>query len=198
INSNQSDRTHIKTDANHQPGSITSMLPKPTTTIEEDLPHQENNPPAVDESTLPEAGNDITPSKTISVYEPDLTLPDNSLWIVNKETDKNYIVETDPRFTNRKKWLSSDYMINRLSGNPDSVLKRLGDGYYEQQLIQQQIVGLTGHRYLQGYQSDLEQFQALMDAGISFAKEFGIAIGVELTGEQMRALTTDIVLLVKK
>ncbi|OTQ69479.1 hypothetical protein, partial [Gilliamella sp. N-G2] len=42
INSNQSDRTHIKTDANHQPGSITSMLPKPTTTIEEDLPHQEN------------------------------------------------------------------------------------------------------------------------------------------------------------
>ena len=198
INSNQSDRTHIKTDANHQPDSITSILPKPTTTIEEDLPHQENNPPAVDESTLPEAGNDITPSKTISVYEPDLTLPDNSLWIVNKETDKSYIVETDPRFTNRKKWLSSDYMINRLSADPDSVLKRLGDGYYEQQLIQQQIVGLTGHRYLQGYQSDLEQFQALMDAGISFAKEFGIAIGVELTGEQMRALTTDIVLLVKK
>ena len=198
INSNQSDRTHIKTDANHQPGTITSILPKPTTTIEEDLPHQENNPPAVDESTLPEAGNDITPSKTISVYEPDLTLPDNSLWIVNKEIDKNYIVETDPRFTNRKKWLSSDYMINRLSGNPDSVLKRLGDGYYEQQLIQQQIVGLTGHRYLHGYKSDMEQYQALMDAGISFAKEFGIAIGVELTGEQMRALTNDIVLLVKK
>ncbi|MCX8640839.1 S-layer family protein, partial [Gilliamella sp. B3172] len=151
-----------------------------------------------DHADLATADKDITPPKTISIYEPNLTLPDNSLWIVNKDTDKNYIIETDPNFTQRKKWLSSDYMLSRLKADPDSVLKRLGDGYYEQQLIKEQIVGLTGHRYLQGYENDLAQYQALMDAGISFANQYGIAPGVELSAEQMKALTTDMVLLVKK
>uniref|UniRef100_UPI000B20667D S-layer family protein n=1 Tax=Gilliamella sp. Nev6-6 TaxID=3120252 RepID=UPI000B20667D len=84
-------------------------------------------------------------------------------------------------------------MLSRLNADPNAIQKRLGDGYYEQQLIREQIIGLTGNRYLHGYHSDLEQYQALMDAGISFANAYGIVPGVELSDEQMRALTTDIV-----
>ncbi|EQC00525.1 S-layer family protein [Photorhabdus temperata] len=37
--------------------------------------------------------------------------------------------------------------------------KRLGDGFYEQRLIREQIVNLTGKRYLSGHQNDEEQFR---------------------------------------
>lgn len=48
--------------------------------------------------------------------------------------------------------------------------KRLGDGYYEQKLITDQIVTLSGQRYLGNYRNDEEQFKALMDNGIIFGK----------------------------
>jgi Haemagluttinin repeat. len=156
------------------------------------------NPSKISDSDVATTTNTAEPAKTISIFEPNLTLPDNSLWTVNKSSDKNYVIETDPRFTQRKKWLSSDYMMQRLGADQDSVQKRLGDGYYEQQLIREQIVGLTGNRYLGNYHSDLEQYKALMDAGVSFAQAYGIVPGVELTPEQMQALTTDMVWLVKK
>ncbi|OCG41163.1 S-layer family protein [Gilliamella sp. Bif1-4] len=90
---------------------------------------------------------------SIIFVEPNLTLPQNSLSIINKDPKSNYLVETDSRFTNRKKWLSSDYMFNRLRVDPNNIQKRLGDGYYEQQLIREQIVTLTGHRYIGDYTS---------------------------------------------
>jgi len=41
-------------------------------------------------------------------------------------------------------------------------MKRLGDGFYEQRLIREQIAQLTGLRFLTGYSSDETQYQALM------------------------------------
>jgi large exoprotein involved in heme utilization and adhesion len=43
--------------------------------------------------------------------------------------------------------------ICHLSASP-TTLKRLGDGYYEQRLIREQVIALTGQRYLDGYTSD--------------------------------------------
>ncbi len=107
-----------------------------------------------------------------------------------------YLVETDPRFTNQKTWLGSDYMQKAFSQNGDNMLKRLGDGFYEQRLIREQVVALTGQRYLDGYSNDEEQFKALMDAGIAFGKQYNLTPGVALTAEQMALLTGDIVWLV--
>ncbi|HEI3424649.1 TPA: hemagglutinin repeat-containing protein, partial [Escherichia coli] len=78
----------------------------------------------------------------------------------------------------------------------DNMLKRLGDGFYEQRLIREQVVALTGQRYLDGYSNDEEQFKALMDAGIAFGKQYNLTPGVALTAEQMALLTGDIVWLV--
>ncbi|HDI9023795.1 TPA: hemagglutinin repeat-containing protein, partial [Escherichia coli] len=72
----------------------------------------------------------------------------------------------------------------------------LGDGFYEQRLIREQVVALTGQRFLDGYGSDEEQFKALMDAGIAFGKQYNLKPGVALTAEQMALLTGDIVWLV--
>ena len=75
----------------------------------------------------------------------------------------------------------------------DRVTKRLGDGFYEQELVRQQVAGLTGMRYLNGYTDDEEEYKALMDAGIAYAKEYGLKPGISLTKEQMAGLTSDMV-----
>ncbi|WP_369067759.1 VENN motif pre-toxin domain-containing protein, partial [Escherichia coli] len=62
--------------------------------------------------------------------------------------------------------------------------------------IREQVVALTGQRYLDGYSNDEEQFKALMDAGIAFGKQYNLTPGVALTAEQMALLTGDIVWLV--
>ena len=124
-------------------------------------------------------------------------IPENSLYKLHPEETATYLVETDPAFTNKKKFLSSDYMYEHLLWDHDKVTKRLGDGFYEQEIIRNQITGLTGMRYLEGFTNDEEQYKALMDAGIAYAKEYNLKPGIALTKEQMAALTSDIVWLEK-
>jgi filamentous hemagglutinin len=50
----------------------------------------------------------------------------------------------------------------------------LGDGFYEQKLIREQVAQLTGYRYLEGFNNDEDQYTALMNAGATFAKEYGL------------------------
>ncbi|MFZ7203305.1 hemagglutinin repeat-containing protein [Avibacterium avium] len=127
-----------------------------------------------------------------------LRLPEQSLYKINPDAPNGYLVETDPRFTDRKQWLSSDYMFNALRYDHENVQKRLGDGYYEQRLINEQINQLTGRRFLDNHQTDYEQYKALMDSGIHYAQKFNLIPGVGLTAEQMAELTSDMVWFVNK
>ena len=126
-----------------------------------------------------------------------MALPTESLYRIHPESTANYVVETDPQFTNRKAFLSSDYMYKEMKTKPENIEKRLGDGLYEQTLVRNQIVSGTGYRFLDGYTDDESQFKALMDAGIVYAKQHGIVPGVALTAEQAASLTSDMVWLVK-
>jgi len=151
------------------------------------------------EPVTPPAGQqfEVTPADgAIRIIGPNTTLPDNSLFKVNPSAEVPYLVETDPRFTNERQWLGSDYMQDAFTTDGDNTLKRLGDGYYEQRLIREQVIGITGQRYLDGYNNDEEQYKALMDRGITFGKQYDLKIGVALTPEQMALLTGDIVWLV--
>ncbi|MEB6380125.1 hemagglutinin repeat-containing protein [Leclercia adecarboxylata] len=151
------------------------------------------------EPVTPPAGQqfEVTPAEgAIRIIGPNTTLPDNSLFKVNPSAEVPYLVETDPRFTNERQWLGSDYMQNAFTADGDNTLKRLGDGYYEQRLIREQVIGITGQRYLDGYSNDEEQYKALMDRGITFGKQYDLKIGVALTPAQMALLTGDIVWLV--
>ncbi|WP_333896026.1 hemagglutinin repeat-containing protein [Mixta calida] len=132
----------------------------------------------------------------VRVTGPDTRLPDTSLFKTHPQPEASYLVETDPRFTNNKQWLGSDYMQNAFSLNGDNMHKRLGDGYYEQRLVREQNIALTGGRYLADYRDDEAQFKGLMNAGIAFGKEHDLIPGVALTAEQMSLLTEDMVWLV--
>ncbi|WP_046791626.1 hemagglutinin repeat-containing protein [Tatumella morbirosei] len=125
-------------------------------------------------------------------------LPESSLFRVQPDALNGYLVETDPRFTQRQQWIGSDYMLSALKQDHNQVLKRLGDGYYEQQLLREQITQQTGQRYLNGYHNDNDQFKALMNAGITFAGQYSLVPGVALTAEQMALLTSDMVWMVKR
>lgn len=120
-------------------------------------------------------------------------LSESALYSLHPEETATYLVETDPAFTNKHRFLSSDYMYRQMTWDPDRVTKRLGDGFYEQELVRQQIAGLTGMRYLNGYTDDEEEYKALMDAGIAYAKEYNLKPGISLTKEQMASLTSDMV-----
>ncbi len=126
------------------------------------------------------------------------TLPNNSLFHLNPNPGGSYLIETDPRFASYRTWLSSDYMLTQLRVDPALTQKRLGDGFYEQKLIREQIAQLTGRRFLDGYSNDEAQYRALIDNGVTYAKEWGLRPGVELTAAQMAQLTSDIVWLVEK
>ncbi|MBB4224247.1 hemagglutinin repeat-containing protein [Variovorax guangxiensis] len=137
-------------------------------------------------------------SQVVRTTMPGLTLPTASLFRTLSGTSSRYLVETDPRFANYRNWLSSDYLLNNLGLDPDNTLKRMGDGYYEQRLVREQVAQLTGYRYLDSYDSDEKQYAALMDAGATFARQYGLRPGIALTDAQMAQLTSDIVWLVEQ
>ncbi|CDH26959.1 putative filamentous hemagglutinin [Xenorhabdus bovienii str. Jollieti] len=110
--------------------------------------------------------------------------------------DNSVLIETDPQFTQLKKWLGTDYMQQSMLSDHNNMHKRLGGGFYEQRLIREQIINLTGKRYLPGHQNDEEQFKSLMNAGLRARKAFDLAPGIALSAEQMSTLTEDMVWLV--
>jgi filamentous hemagglutinin family protein len=129
-----------------------------------------------------------------------ITSGNNALFKVDANAGSNpiggYLVETDHAFTNYRTWLSSDYLLNALSYNPALMQKRLGDGYYEQSLIRDQVAQLTGRRFLNGYSNDEAQYLALLTSGKTFAEKVNLQPGIALTKEQIAQLTSDIVWLV--
>jgi len=104
-----------------------------------------------------------------------------------------YLIETNPVLTDLKQFMSSDYLLAGLGYNPDDSAKRLGDGLYEQRLIQQAIVDRTGQRFIDGQTSDEAVFRYLMDNAIRSKQSLDLSVGVSLTGQQVAALTHDIV-----
>lgn len=132
-------------------------------------------------------------------------LPDISSLHINSKIFKltddataKYLIETNKKFADYHEFLSSDYLLERVKADPEKVGKRLGDGYFEQQFVLQQIGTLTGKKYLGDYGSDMEQFAALMNAGAVVAEAMDLKVGVALTAEQMASLTSDIVWLVEE
>ncbi|MGA4303574.1 hemagglutinin repeat-containing protein, partial [Ralstonia nicotianae] len=127
-----------------------------------------------------------------------ISLPTSGLFSFHTAPGQPYLIATDPRLTSYTKFISSDYMLSALNLNPQQVQKRLGDGFYEEKLVRDQITQLTGRVYLQGYGNNEDQYRALMASGVNAAKQFSLVPGIALTAAQMDALTSDIVWLVSQ
>ena len=122
----------------------------------------------------------------------------SKIYKLNNDPSAKYLIETNKKYADYHEFLSSDYLLERVKADPEKVSKRLGDGYFEQKFVIEQIAKLTGRPYLGDYGSDMEQFAALMEAGAVAAEELNLEIGVALTAEQMASLTSDIVWLVEE
>ncbi|WP_019878476.1 hemagglutinin repeat-containing protein [Succinispira mobilis] len=102
------------------------------------------------------------------------------------------------RLFNYKTWLSSDYFQEQLKYDPDVTHKKLGDGFYEQKLVNEQVMAITGQKYLGTYQDAQAQYQGLMENAVKFGQSSGAQLGVALTATQLQNLKQDIVWLVEK
>jgi len=104
-----------------------------------------------------------------------------------------YLIETNPALTDLKQFMSSDYLLSNLGYDPDTSWKRLGDGLYEQRLVEQAVAARTGQRFIDGQTSNQDLFKYLMNNAIQSKQQLNLAVGVSLTAEQVAALTHDIV-----
>ena len=132
---------------------------------------------------LPDRGNAL-------IYAPPVKgLPDTSV----RSNPHKYLIETNPVLTDLKKFESSDYLLQKLGYDPDNSAKRLGDGFFEQRMIQQAVVERTGQRFIDGQTSDESMFKYLMNNAIASKDQLNLSMGVTLTAQQVAALTHDIV-----
>ncbi|MDR6956180.1 filamentous hemagglutinin [Pseudomonas brassicacearum] len=106
---------------------------------------------------------------------------------------QKYLIETNPVLTDLKQFMSSDYLLSGLGYDPDVSAKRLGDGFYEQRLVQQAITARTGQAFIDGQTSNEAQFKYLMNNAIASKDALNLSVGVSLTSQQVAALTHDIV-----
>ena len=125
------------------------------------------------------------------------TIPNNGLFSQHTAAGSPFLVVTDERFTRRDKFISSDYLLERVGYDPSQVHKRLGDGFYEQRLVREQVLKLTGRASVNGFDA-MAQYQALMNNGSKVAQDFHLVPGVALTPQQIAALQQDIVWLVSE
>jgi len=128
----------------------------------------------------------------------DVPLGNSALFRNTPDATASFLIETDPRFTNQRMFLSSDFVLDQLVFDPAISQKRLGDGFYEQRLVQEQVAQLRGRRFLQGFADDESQFQSLLNAGITAVNEFSFRPGIALSSEQVAQLTSDVVLLIER
>ncbi|WP_423203671.1 DUF637 domain-containing protein [Pseudomonas kribbensis] len=143
----------------------------------------------VDFKGVPFAAVDPTASSTFR-----LPKGPYGMFVQSSNPQSHYLIETNPELTQSAPFMSSDYLLGKLSFSADETARRLGDGRYETRLISDAVMAQTGQRFLAGgLNNDYEQFRYLMDNALASKNELNLSVGVSLTSEQVAALTHDIV-----
>ncbi|EPX9372607.1 hemagglutinin repeat-containing protein [Yersinia ruckeri] len=119
----------------------------------------------------------------------------SNLSMPNRAVGGGYLIETNPAFANLNHWKGSDAYLQTLNNDPSLIHKRLGDNMYEQRLVRDQVLALTGKTVASDYRSAQEQFEQLFAAGAQYSKRFNLSPGTHLSAEQMATLTDNIVLM---
>ena len=115
----------------------------------------------------------------------------SALFIKSVSPDSKYVMETRLKYIDQKRFFGSDYFLSRV-GYEDkwNRVRRLGDAYYENELIERSITEKLGTRFLNGKEISAKD---LMDNAAEEAKKNGLTIGQPLTKEQIAKLDKDIV-----
>ncbi|MEM5342434.1 hemagglutinin repeat-containing protein [Paraburkholderia azotifigens] len=139
--------------------------------------------------------NPVIANATAQNVLQNLSIPQGGLFRPVTAPGVNYLIETNPAFTNQKTFISSDYYLQQLGLNPQTTEKRLGDGFYEQQLVRNQITSLTGKAVLGPYTDLQGMYESLLAAGASLSKSLDLPLGMSLSPEQVAALTSNVIIM---
>ena len=126
---------------------------------------------------------------TISV-NPLLT---GAMFTQNMNPSSKYLLETRSKYVDLNKYYGSDYFLSRLGYTPGwNRVRRLGDAYYENQLITRALTEQLGTAFING-KSNEDLIKSLMDNAGMESSRLGLQVGKELTPEQISGLSKDLV-----
>ncbi len=126
---------------------------------------------------------------TISV-NPLLT---GAMFTQNMNPGSKYLLETRSKYVDLNKYYGSDYFLSRLGYTPGwNRVRRLGDAYYENQLITRALTERLGTAFING-KSNEELIKSLMDNAGMESSRLGLQVGKELTPEQISGLSKDLI-----
>ena len=115
----------------------------------------------------------------------------SALFIKNVSPTSKYVMETRVKYINQSSFYGSDYFLTRIGYEEKwDRVKRLGDAYYENELIERSITEKLGTRFLNGKEVSAKE---LMDNAAIEAKKNTLTVGKSLTKEQIAKLDKDIV-----
>ena len=137
---------------------------------------------------------DIKDSGIISV-NPILS---SAMFTTNMNPSSKYLMETRSKYISLGLYYGSDYFTSRVGYSEIwDRTKRLGDAYYENQLLTKTLSEKLGTAFING-KSNQELIQSMMDNAATEGTRLGLTVGQELTQEQINNLNEDIVWYVTK
>ena len=122
----------------------------------------------------------------------------SSMFRENEEPISKYLMETRSKYVQLNNFYGSDYFLTRV-GYEDrwDRVRRLGDAYYESQLITKALTERLGSQFING-KSGQDLMKQLMDNALVEKNRQNLKIGIALTQEQRRKLENDIIWYVYK
>jgi len=118
--------------------------------------------------------------------------------IIKKKGILIWQTATSSRYINLGQYFGSDYFTSRVGYSEIwDRTKRLGDAYYENQLLTRALTEKLGTVFING-KSNQELIRSMMDNASAEGARLGLTVGQELTQEQINNLNEDIVWYVTK
>ena len=122
----------------------------------------------------------------------------SAMFTANMNPSSRYLMETRSRYINLGQYFGSDYFTSRVGYSEIwDRTRRLGDAYYENQLLTRALAEKLGTAFING-KSNEELIQAMMDNAATEGTRLGLTVGQELTQDQINSLNEDIVWYVTK
>ncbi|WP_236775617.1 hemagglutinin repeat-containing protein [Agrobacterium tumefaciens] len=104
---------------------------------------------------------------------------------------QTFLYETRAAFLDVSKFYGSSYFLGRIGYQPDRQIQFLGDAYFENQYIEQQLRLATGSGFTG--QDSITQIKQLLDNGAAYLGANQRQFGEPLTAEEIASLTESVV-----
>jgi len=175
----------------------TGQVANTTTGTTSPPPGAGSAPPPTQPVSDPTAAGTVNPQGlTLSALSGITSLASSPFFVPTANPTSPFLYETDPRLMSLAGLYGSDLLLDSLGLDPAAYL-RVGDPYFEQQLLRQQLLAQAGQLYIaEGLAGENDQYRLLMANAAAAGEDLKLRVGVALTSEQIANLHKDIVWMV--